>query len=368
MKFSVDRQKLCEAVSHFSRAVAVKSTIPALEGILLSAEGNKLTMYAYNLELGMTKTLDIKGYEDGDIIVNAKLFGDIIRSMPQDTIDISVDERLMCHIKSGSASFDIMGIASSEFPEMPSNNDGVQITLPSDVLKNMVRETIFAVAQNDAKPVHTGILFEAEPNLLRLVAVDGFRLAVRQEPIVNDKQLSFVVSGKAIGEAVKIIGEEVENINIKVGRRHVSFEISGYMLISRLLEGEFLKYQSIIPEQTTTKVKVNCSELANTVERISLIISDRIKTPVRCTINEEEMLLSCVSTLGKSQDSCPVAFEGEELNIGFNSRFLLDALRAVEADEIVMKFNGPLAPMIIEPVEGNEFLYMIMPMRIRNEN
>lgn len=367
MRIAIDRQTLCDAVAHVSRAVATKSTIPALEGIMLMAEGGQLTMVAYNLEIGMTKVLAARVEEAGEVILNAKLFGDIVRRLPGDMVSLTVDERLMCQITSGSAKFDILGISTSEFPEMPSLTESQALTMPGEVLQGMVRQTIFAVAQNDAKPVHTGILFELAGGEIRLVAVDGFRLAIRKENLAADSDMRFIVAGKAMAEVVKLITDETEDVTLRVGKRHISFEIDGYTLISRLLDGEFLDYHNTIPKAFASTVRINTREVADTVERISLIISDRLKSPVRCQIQTEGIAFSCVTTMGRAVDRCGASLDGADIEIGFNNRYLLDALRAAETDEVFMEFNGAFAPMVIRPVEGDGFLFMVMPVRLKNE-
>ena len=367
MKIAIDRMTLCDAVNHVSRAVSTKSTIPALEGIMLLAEGETLTMVAYNLEIGMTKKLSARVEEKGEVILNAKLFGDIVRRLPGDMVSLTVDERLMCQITSGSAKFDILGISTAEFPEMPSLTESRALDMPGDVLQSMVRQTIFAVAQNDAKPVHTGILFEVSGGEIRLVAVDGFRLAIRKEALAADNDMRFIVAGKAMSEVVKLITEETETVTLRVGKRHISAQIDGYTLISRLLDGEFLDYHNTIPKAFASTVRVNTREVADTVERISLIISDRLKSPVRCQISSEGIEFSCVTAMGRAVDRCGASLEGADIEIGFNNRYLLDALRAAETDEVFMEFNGAFAPMVIRPVEGDTFLFMVMPVRLKNE-
>lgn len=367
MKITIDRQSLSDAVSHVSRAVSTKSTIPALEGVLLCAESGKLSIIAYNLEIGMTKILECRVEEEGEIIVNAKLFGDIIRRLPGETMTFSADERMMCEITGGSAKFDIIGLATSEFPEMPSAAESTSVTLSGNLLRGMVRQTIFAVAQNDAKPVHTGILFELSGGIIRLVAVDGFRLAIREEKIPEEIDLRFIAAGKAIGEAVKLIGEEDEEVILRVGKRHISFEINGYTLISRLLEGEFLDYNNTVPKVFGSTSRVNTREISGVVERISMIISDRLKSPIRCRIEGDLMDMSCATSIGKAEDHCAIKLSGAPIEIGFNNRYLLDALKAAETDEVLMEFNGAFAPMVIKPVEGESFLFMVMPVRLKNE-
>lgn len=367
MRIAIDRQTLCDAVAHVSRAVATKSTIPALEGIMLMAEGEQLTMVAYNLEIGMTKVLAARVEEAGEVILNAKLFGDIVRRLPGDMVSLTVDERLMCQITSGSAKFDILGISTSEFPEMPSLTESQALTMPGEVLQGMVRQTIFAVAQNDAKPVHTGILFELSGGELRLVAVDGFRLAVRKEKLATDNDMRFIVAGKAMAEVVKLITDETEDVTLRVGKRHISFEIDGYTLISRLLDGEFLDYHNTIPKAFASTVRINTREVADTVERISLIISDRLKSPVRCQIQAEGIEFSCVTAMGRAVDRCGASLDGADIEIGFNNRYLLDALRYSRCDKLVFEVSGPLSPVKVLPKDGGDFLFLVLPVRFKND-
>ncbi len=365
MKIKIERAGLLEAVGNLSRAVLSRAAIPVLEGILLSAEEKKLTMMAYNLEIGMTKIMPVVCEKPGDIVLNARLFLEILRKLKGDIIELSVDEKLLCHIDCGAASFEIVGMASEDFPEMPSVAEHKLVTISSECLKSMVRQTAFAVASNEnARPVLTGIKFEIEGGNIKLVAIDGSRLAIRKSVIGSGEDMSFIVSGRAIGEAVKTIGEEDETISIRVGRKHISFEVSGYIMISRLIEGDYIDYSRSIPVSESGVVRIDTREMCEVIERISLIISDQIKTPVRMNFQSDRIIFSSVSSVGRATDTMDVEFSGGPFEIGFNSRFLLDALRACECDEVIMKFNGPAAAAVISPVEGDDFLYLVMPMRL----
>lgn len=365
MQIKINRAELLEAVSNLSRAVLSRAAIPVLEGILLSAEDDKLTMMAYNLEIGMTKIIPVRAIKTGDIVLNAKLFLEILRKLKGEEIELSVNESLMCNIKSNNASFDIAGMASEDFPEMPSVAEHKTIKISGNTIKSMVRQTSFAVANNEnARPVLTGIKFEIKNNEIKLIAIDGSRLAIRKERLITDEEISFIVSGRAISEAVKTIGEEDEEISIRVGRKHISFEVSGYFMISRLIEGEYIDYSRTIPLQDSGYFKVNTREFIETIERISLIINDQVKTPVRMNISTKEILFSSVSAVGRASDTLEIDYNGNEFEIGFNFRYLTEALRASETDEVLMKFNGPNAAAVICPTDGDSFLYLIMPMRL----
>ena len=368
MRFLVNRNDLCEAVTNLSRAVATKATFPVLEGIYMTATNEGLTLMAYNLEIGMTKKIDITCAEEGSIVIKAKLLGEILRSVTDEQVSFEVDDRLMCKIKCGSALFDIMGMPAADFPEMPAVEDCEAISFPSEDLKNMVRQTIFATAAADAqKPILTGLLFDIDEDSVKIVGVDGYRLAIRKENIKLNCNNSFIISAKTIGEAVKIIGEDDETVDFFVGRRHVSMVINGYTIVSRKIEGEFIDYKKIMPSSFSTSVKVNIKEIVSIIERISLIINDQLKTPMRCKIEESEIVFSCATALGRATDSYKIEVEGEKFEIGINNRFLLDALKACETEEAIINFNGSFASIIIKPVENDDYTYMIMPMRLKAE-
>ena len=366
MKFSVNRQKLSDTVFKLSRAVAQKSAVPVLEGILFSAESGTLTLAAYNYEIGIKKELDINCEEPGDIVLGAKLLGDIIRKMPSEEITLEVDNSLVCHITGGSSSFDIVGIEAKDFPEIPSAAGGKTLTMPGSMLKSMVRQTIFAVEEENSMPMYTGIYFEVESDYIKLVALDGLRIAIRKETAKNENVMNFVVTGKSLSEVFRMIDDESENIEMVVGTNHMSFKINGYYLVSRLIEGTYLDYKSVIKNEEKTNLRVNTNDIIDTIERISLVINNPKNTPVRCIVKEDEMKFSCATTMGRAQDSCPVNQEGENIEFGFNAKFMIEAMRATETDEVIMKFNGEIAPIIIKPTAGDDFLYIVMPMRIRN--
>lgn len=368
MRFLVNREKLCEAVTNLSRAVATKATFPVLEGILMNASPDGLKMMAYNLEIGMTKTIDITCAEEGSIVFKAKLLGDILRSMSGETVSFEVNDRLVCKIKSGSSVFDIMGMPASDFPEMPTVDDCENMVLPCDVLKDMVRQTFFATAAADAqKPILTGLLFDINDDNVKVVGVDGYRLAVRKQNLNIGKKMSFVISAKTIVEAVKIIGDDTENMEFFVGCRHVCMNVDGYSIVSRKIEGEFIDYNKIMPSSFSTTVKINTKEVISIIERISLIINDQLKTPMRCKINSDGIDFSCATALGRATDSYKAEINGEEFEIGINSRFILDALKACETDEVIINFNGSFSSVIILPTDGDDFVYMVMPMRLKAE-
>lgn len=367
MKIICKRQSLVEAVSNVQRAVSSKSTLPALEGILLKTNSQAVELCGYDLELGITTFIKAEVQEEGEIVLSAKLFSDIVRRLPGDSVTITVDEKLIVGIQSGVAEFSIVGIPSSEYPELPSVTGATQLSMTHALLKSMIKQTLFAVADTDSKPIHTGTLFEIQGGVIRLVSVDGYRLALRRENVNCEEELHFVVPGKTLGEVLKLLSDEEKTLSISVGRRHIIFEINEYSVISRLLDGEFLDYNAAIPASFTTEVDVQTRSFIDSVERVSLLITDRLKSPVRCIFDDGEVKISCTTSIGKANDELMAAIRGDSVEIGFNNRYLLDALRNTDTDEVKVQLNGPLSPMKVVPKEGDSFLFLVLPVRLKAE-
>lgn len=366
MKILCDKHVLMEASSNVQRAVSGKSTIPALEGILLKASGSSLFMAGYDLDIGITTSIEVQVATPGEVIVNARQFGEIVRRLPADTVTIESDEKHNVRIYSGSADFTVMGISASDYPDLPSVDNGIGLTVPQQVLKSMIRQTLFAVAQIDAgRPVHTGILFEVENDTLRLVAVDGSRLAMRSETIKSAENIKFVVPGKSLSEVLKLLKDDDTPLFMAVGRRHTVLQIDGYAVISRLLDGEFLAYRKTIPQTPNTTIRVNTREMIEAVERVSLVINDRIKSPLICQFEDGAIHFSCSTSMGSASDTISCQTNGNPEEMGFNSRFLIDALKNSETDEICLELSGPLSPMKLVPVEGDSFLFLVLPVRMK---
>ena len=367
MKFTVNKKDIAEAVSNIQRAVSTKTSIPALEGILLTAQDTTLELCAYDMELGITTVIPAQVSESGKSVLSAKIFSDIVRRSPAETLTIAVDEKNMATLESGYSRFTIIGIPAAEFPELPRLSDATQITLPANLLKSMIRQTLFAVAESDAKPIHQGSLFNLEQGMLDVVSVDGYRLAVRSEPVDYPDELSFVVPGKTLGEILKLLKDTDDPVELAAGRRHILFTIDNYTVISSLLEGEFLNYKAAIPPESQTEVILKTREAIDSVERVSLLITDRLKSPVRCLFADNEVKLNCTTSMGRASDQIDVEMTGQSVEIGFNNRYLLEALRNTECDEVKVQLGGPLSHMKVVPKEGNSFLFLVLPVRLKSE-
>ncbi len=366
LNFTCKQAILVEALLNVQRAVCTKQTSSALEGILISAKSGKIKLCAYNTELAIKTNIEAEILSEGEIVVSAKLFVDIIRRLPDETVNIETLENLSVNISSGMSKFSLAGIDASQFPSLPEIKNADTIELPSIVAKSMIKQTIFAVADTDTKPVHTGTLFDIRGNEISLVSVDGYRMAVRREKIREDLDIRFVVPGKALHEVLKLIpDEEGKNVHVSAGQRHIMFDTGDYCVISRLLEGEFLDYKVSIPETLKTRVEVNTREMLSSVERVSLMITERFKSPVRCTISSGFAHLSCKTCMGDAYDEVPVSIKGEDIEIGFNSKYMADALKNSNTDEVAIEMNGPLNPIKILPKTGDSFLFLVLPVRLK---
>ncbi|MBR4728100.1 MAG: DNA polymerase III subunit beta [Clostridia bacterium] len=369
MRLYCDTAALASACQNVSHAASTKTAIPAIEGILLVAKNQTLYLTGYDLEMGITTSISANVEEEGALVINAHMFSETLRKLPADVVAIDSDTRNIASIRSGAFSSTLIGISAEEYPELPAVMGGYPVEIEQTLLKDMIRKTIFSVAAKDSKIVHTGIRFEVRENHLRLIAVDGVRLAIRNEEIVYDgEDLTFVVPAKTLSEVIKLMSDEEEPIRIGVGKRHIEINVGNYGIISRLLDGEFLKYESAIPDTAKTVITVDTRQLMDCVDRTSLIITDKIKSPIKCTFEDNEIQMSCISSLGTAQDRMECKIEGEGLTIGFNNKYMLDALRNCETDEVKILLSGAIRPILIVPHSGDSFLFLILPVRLKNED
>lgn len=369
MKFSCEKVLLQAAVSTASRAVSTKSSIPALEGVLLQANSH-LTVSGYNMNTGIRTNIEADITEEGSLVLSARLFGEIIRRLPDDVVSFSSTKDLNVQLTCGDAAYTIQALSADDYPELPEVEDEYSIKIQQKILRAMIGETSFAVSADETRPIHTGSLFEIDETGLTVVSVDGFRLALRHEPLedgITAGSFRFVAPGSALNEVEKICEDSDETAAITLGRRHLLFEVGDTQLICRRLEGEFLDYKAAIPRQNPISISTSTRSLIESIDRVSVVISDKQKSPVRCVFGEDQILLSAKTGNGEAKDVCRVSGDGGGLEIGFNNRYLMEALKYAPADEVQLELNTGISPCIITPVDGEErFLYMVLPVRLKN--
>ncbi len=367
IKFTCKKDDMTSAISNVSKAVSSKSTIPALEGIKLHLDNSIIELTGYDMEMGITTFVECTSSDSIEIILNSRLFSDMTKIMPSEYITYEVDDNLNMKISGGTAEYQLSAISAEEYPALPDIDTNSAITINQHSLRSMINQTIYAVSLNDSKPILTGELFDINNNSINMVAIDGFRLAIRNEQINCSENKKFVVPSKALKEAAALLTEDEEKeCNIYVNAKHVLFDINGYRIFTRLLEGEFHNYKNSIPMEFKTEVIVKTSALISCIERCSIILNEKNKAPVKCNFENGYMNVECKTALGCFEDSMEINMTGDNLIIGFSNKFLIDALRAADTDMIKIQMSGSNKAVKISPIDGEHFTFIIMPLQIRN--
>ena len=377
MKLVCSKPQLVDIINTVQRAIAPKTSLPILECIKIDASGDGHVVFTgNNIDICIEYNSECTVSEGGTIALASKMFGEIVRRLPEGDVTISVNpSNYVTKIKSGQSEFNIQGISPDEFPSAPILDETFRFTFTQAALKKVIRKTIAFVAQNEGKkPILTGTLFEIKDNVLVVAASDGHRLAVVKEELnenINDNK--FVVPGLTLRELLKILKDDDEPVTIIVSERNVLFDFGYYQVYSRLLDGEFLKYNSIISVVNTINVVAEKRYIIDSLERAMLLINDDIssksenKVPVRFNMAYNKIDVSCITSRGQVNDTVPVELDGGELLIGFNCRFLLDALSACDEEKIKMEFSAPTSGCFIKSTTGDDnFVYMILPVRLYN--
>ena len=372
MKIICEKDKILKALNSVTKAVAVRTTMPILEGILIQTNDNQIKLTTYDLEIGIEYTMKCDIIEHGSRVVNATMFTEIIRKLPDTEINISVNENNLLTIECEGALYKLATMNPDEFPELPQIEIENSIDLEQGALKNMIRKTIFAVSSDENRPIFSGCLFEIKDNKLNVVAIDGFRLALRNINLpvpVND--FKAVIPAKTLNEVIKIISDSFESVKIGVAKNQALFEMENCKIVTRILDGEFLNYNSVIPTEWQTRVRVNRNDLQNSFERISLISSSSIekekKYPVKVTVDLGKMIISCTNQTGDAKEEVYISTEGKYLEAGFNPKYFLDCLKAIDDEEIYVEFGSNISPCLVKSVENSDYVYMILPIRLKGE-
>ena len=368
MRFTCEKSFLMQGLNIAGRTVAQKSSLSALEGILCKA-GVDLVLTGYNMETAISYQIEAEITDPGDCILPARLFGDIIRRLPEGPVTVVVDDNYKVSIRSGYASFTISAESAEDYPELPDVNEGTAVYIPQNKLKELISGTLFAVSENQGRPIHTGVKFEVRNESISAIAVDGFRLARRTwhaEDAIH-KDLNFVVPAPGLKEVEKILTDCEEESSFMLGKKHILFQIGGATLVCRLLEGEFLDWRRVVPANSPIKLTAHVSDLSASFDRVGLIVSEKYKSPVRCIFSNQVLQLRTNTTIGAAEDRCSIAGDGKELEIGFNVRYLQDALRVIPSEEVVLELTNGLSPIVLTPAEEKyDYSYMILPVRIKN--
>ena len=367
MKFTADRNKLSDAIINASKVTTARSSIPALEGILVNLKNGKITVTGYDLDSGIKNIIPaITAEEDGEVVLNAKLIAEMLRKMPAGCpVEMTCENETKVTIKCGPVEFKLVGVSGQNYPNLPEMSLETSFQVKENVLKSMIRQTIYAVAQNDLKPILTGVFFEVKDNMFSMVAVDGVRIAIRNEK-VQYKDLGFVVPTKVLNELLHILSDEDtgKDITVLIDKSQVGFNRDDYITFTRLMDGDYIDYRRYTSFTPTSEAIVNARQFAASLDRV-VLLTERFKSPAKCTFDKDKLIVSCDTNLGSIREELKTDYPYPKLEIAFNARFMMDAMRNSECDEVKLQFTGPLSPIKIVPVNGDDFTCLVVPVKTK---
>ena len=366
MNFRCDKAILQEAIFTVQKAVTGKTTMPILGGILINAYEDEILLTGSDLDLSIEKKIKSDVLEQGTVVIDAKLLGEIIRKLPNDTVEIKTLDNNSVQICCQKSKFTLIHMNADEFPELPKINENMIFSIPQKKLKNMIKGTLFATATDDSRPILTGVLFEIKEKKLNLVALDGYRLALKSEELDTENTINAVIPGKTLSEVSKILDESEENVKITFTPNNILFSLDGTKIISRLLDGEFIKYSSIIPEEYKLKITSKRLELLECIERASLMGKEGNTNLVKFDIEEDVLVITSNSQLGMVREEVNILLQGQPLQIAFNSKYLIDVLRIIEEEEIVLELSSSISPCLIKNNNYDNCTYLVLPVRLVN--
>ena len=363
MKIICTKSNLAKGVSIVSKAVPSKTTMPILECILIDATTDIIRLTANDMELGIQTEIEGEILDRGMIAIDARIFSEIVRKLPDNDIVIETDDNLQTTIVCEKAKFDIAGKPGEEFSYLPMIEKEDSIEISQFTLKEMIRQTIFSISDSESNKMMTGELFEIKDNVLRVISLDGHRISIRKMELKNEvRDKKLIVPGKTLIEISKILSGEVESlVNISYTNNHIVFEFDNTIVVSRLIEGEYFKIDQMLSSDYETKLKINKKELLNCIDRATLLIKEGDKKPIIINIQAGMMELKIKSQLGSMNEEIEIEKEGKDLLIGFNPKFLIDALRVIDDEEVTLYLMNAKAPCFIRDDEES-YIYLILPV------
>lgn len=366
MKFICNQSKLSKALNIVSKAVSTRTTIPILKGILIDVKNGKLTLSSSDLDISIMDTITVDSIEEGKTVVNAKLFSDIIRKLPNKEIEFYLNNDKL-EVECDNSQFKIATFSYNDFPDMNRVINEEAMLFDKIQFKEIIRKTSFSASSDESKGIITGVLIEIEENTLKMIAIDGYRMAITKEEISENYNKRVIVSAKILNDVSRIISEaedEVDFIKFSISNNAASIVLGKIEINLRLMEGEFIKYKDIIPAESGIKVKLNKKDFYNSIERASLLSKEGKNNLIKLDFNGNNMNIFSQSEEGSVKEEIFIEKDGEDIEIGFNAKYLLDILKVIDDEEVTMNFNTPITPCLVRPVDGSNFEYLILPVRI----
>lgn len=363
MKFTCSKHDLIEATNTVQKAVMAKATLPILEGIYIEAM-NGVKLVGNCFDMGIECSIAAEVTEPGSIVLNSRMFGDIVRRLPDSEVFIQVKENFVVVIECNNSYFEIKGLSSEGFPMLPEIEEEKKINISQASLRDMIHKTIYAISADENRKILTGSLLEASNGDFYIVSLDGFRLAVAKATIKEDFSFRAVLPGRNLNEIHKILEQSDKEVRITLSKNQALFEIDRCRIISKLLDGDYMNYKSFIPEQFETVIETNVKSITESIERASLITNDDKRYPVKFVVDDDKMMITSNAEVGISKEEIDVKTEGNNIKIGFNPRYLLDSLKVIDDERVTISFSSSIGPSVIKPIQGDKFTFMVLPVRM----
>lgn len=370
MKFNCSKESLMGALNIAQKAVSSKTTLPILEGIFFRVQNNNLLLRSTDLEIGVEINVPATVESEGEIVLSSAITGELIRKMSGSDVFFESDDHNQMKIECLLSNFTLKGLATDEFPAFPEIIEDHIFSIESSVLRELIKGTLFSVATNENIPVLTGVKIELQGNDINLIALDGYRLALRSGKIKEslEEDLSVIIPSKSLAEINKVLANYSGEVIVKFSKNQIFFQMDNTQFTSRLLEGDFINYKQIIPVEKTTQVRVNRRLLLESSERAALLAREGKNNLIKMDFNQDQLILTSNADIGDVFEIIPIVNSGESLKIAFNSKFLIDALRVIDGEDLIMDMTTSVGPGVLLPAEGNDFIYLILPVRVAEEN
>ena len=371
MKIICNQKLLANKIGIVQKAINSKTTLDLLKGVLIVTKQDEIVLKGYDLEIGIETHVSAEVIEEGSIVINSKLFGDIIRKLPDSFVEIETDEDNNVYINCLNSKFKLKGDSAKEYPQIPDVNEDKLYSIPQDVLKSMIKQTVFATSQDQTKPILMGELLEIENGNINLVAIDGYRFAVRSCQVDNlsheDIKAKIIIPGKTLIDVNSLLSSE-EDVKVGFNEKNAIFILDETKIVTRLLDGEFIDYNKLCPREYNSKIKLKTRDLLNSIERASLLSQSELNNLIKLSIRDSVMAITSNNEKGNVYEEVALSLEGDYLDIAFNSRYLLEGLKNIDCEEIFIEFTTNVNPCIIKPADGTKYTYLLLPVRISSNN
>lgn len=364
MELICQKYDLMNALSTVSRALSARTTNPMYETIRLEASGASLQLLATDQNLAIESTIIANVSQGGSVLLSGRLFPELIRKLPEGEVRLTVNEKLSAVIRAGDSKTTLQGISAESYPPLPQVENIRRVLLPQQELREMIRQTAYAASKDEYRPILTGCLLEVEDGRASMVATDGFRLSVKRGKTADPSEnVECVVSSRYWNEIGRSLGEEDVNLTLEIGTKNMRIDLGDTRIVVTLLEGTYMKYRALLPNQFQTSIRVDRGMLLDCIDRASLIAKEGKNNLLRFQIDPQHLTITSNSELGDVFEQLDIQHQGQELSISFNINYIAEALKALSDDEVVFRFNTDITPCVIAPVEGDEYITLVLPVR-----